>query len=155
MSHVRILVATIVALASACSTPPAEPPASPTRQVQRPEAEPGVSPSTRAHEPNVEPAAEPDRAAGTEHTGSSAPEAKLEFRPGKDPCTTDADCVKATCCHADACVSRDKAPNCKDAVCTLECRIGTMDCGGGCVCRDGKCGAEVWMGWDEVLPGSN
>jgi hypothetical protein len=47
------------------------------------------------------------------------------------------------------CVSKDKAPSCKDAVCTLDCKYGTMDCGGGCVCKDGKCGANVWMGLKE------
>jgi len=68
---------------------------------------------------------------------------------GTDPCKTDSDCVKATCCHATMCVSKDKAPSCKDAVCTLDCKYGTMDCGGGCVCKDGKCGANVWMGLED------
>ena len=54
-------------------------------------------------------------------------------------CTTDAECVPATCCHATACVTKSEAPDCSSAPCTRECRANTIDCGGGCVCRSGGC----------------
>lgn len=62
---------------------------------------------------------------------------------GTDPCTTDADCVPAGCCHAAACVARASAPACGDAVCTMECRYGTLDCGGSCLCQAGRCAARL------------
>ncbi|MGF1466183.1 MAG: hypothetical protein ACFCGT_08610 [Sandaracinaceae bacterium] len=62
---------------------------------------------------------------------------------GQDPCATDADCVPAQCCHAAACVSAERAPACGDAICTMECRSRTMDCGGGCVCHEGRCAARL------------
>ena len=58
-------------------------------------------------------------------------------------CDVDADCVPATCCHATACVPRAHAPDCRSAMCTMECRPRTIDCGGGCVCRDGQCTARL------------
>lgn len=65
---------------------------------------------------------------------------------GTDACTTDEDCVPAGCCHAAACVARANAPSCGDAMCTMECRAGTMDCGGGCLCQNGHCAARLWEG---------
>ena len=62
---------------------------------------------------------------------------------GDDPCESDADCVPAQCCHATACVSKDNAPNCTDMMCTEECRYGTLDCGGECLCHEGKCAARL------------
>lgn len=62
---------------------------------------------------------------------------------GTDPCTTDGDCVPADCCHAATCVAAASAPSCGDAMCTMECRLGTIDCGGGCLCQDGRCGARL------------
>lgn len=62
---------------------------------------------------------------------------------GDDPCDTDADCVPADCCHAAACVARDRAPDCGDVMCTMECRADTMDCGGGCLCHEGRCAARL------------
>ena len=62
---------------------------------------------------------------------------------GDDTCTTDADCVPASCCHADACVAASNAPECGDVLCTLECQPGTMDCGGGCFCDGGRCAAQL------------
>ena len=64
---------------------------------------------------------------------------------GTDPCTTDADCVPADCCHAAACVARANAPSCGDAMCTMECRAGTTDCGGGCLCQEGRCAARLMV----------
>lgn len=65
------------------------------------------------------------------------------LRVGDDPCTTDADCVPAQCCHADACVAKQNAPDCTDVMCTMECRAGTIDCGGGCLCFEGRCAARL------------
>ncbi len=58
-------------------------------------------------------------------------------------CRTDADCVKATCCHPTACVPRAEAPKCDGIACTMDCRPGTLDCGGACVCTDGRCDARL------------
>ena len=58
-------------------------------------------------------------------------------------CERDADCVPAGCCHADACVSASQAPECKDVMCTADCRAGTLDCGGGCLCQEGRCAARL------------
>lgn len=64
---------------------------------------------------------------------------------GTDACTTDADCVPADCCHAAACVARANGPSCGDAMCTMDCRSGTMDCGGGCLCQEGRCAARLMV----------
>jgi len=62
---------------------------------------------------------------------------------GQDACETDADCVPAACCHATECVAQANAPSCGDAMCTQECRYGTLDCGGGCLCHEGHCAARL------------
>jgi hypothetical protein len=60
------------------------------------------------------------------------------------PCTTAADCVPASCCHAKACVDKARKPACEGMMCTMDCRGGTMDCGGGsCACVDGTCTAQL------------
>jgi hypothetical protein len=52
--------------------------------------------------------------------------------------------VPAECCHPKTCTHKDAAPDCRDMMCTMDCRGGTMDCGGGrCLCRDGGCTAEI------------
>ncbi len=61
----------------------------------------------------------------------------------EDACETDADCVPAGCCHAAACVGRANAPACGEALCTQDCRFGTLDCGGGCLCHEGRCAARL------------
>lgn len=54
-------------------------------------------------------------------------------------CKTDSDCVPATCCHPDACVPKEKAPNCDRVMCSMVCS-GPLDCGAGyCGCVGGKC----------------
>lgn len=68
---------------------------------------------------------------------------------GEVPCATDTDCVPAECCHAAECTGRANAPACTDVMCTMECRAGTMDCGGGCICQDGLCAAR--LGGDEPI----
>lgn len=62
---------------------------------------------------------------------------------GTDECVSDADCIPAECCHATACVAVANAPSCGDAMCTQECRYGTIDCGGGCLCHEGHCAARL------------
>lgn len=62
---------------------------------------------------------------------------------GEDACETDADCVPAGCCHAAACVGTANAPDCTDMMCTQECRYGTLDCGGRCLCHEGRCAARL------------
>jgi hypothetical protein len=62
---------------------------------------------------------------------------------GEDACESDADCVPAGCCHAAACVAQANAPTCLDVMCTQECRYGTLDCGGSCLCHEGRCAARL------------
>ncbi len=59
-------------------------------------------------------------------------------------CVINDDCVAATCCHADSCVAKEKAPNCEGVFCSMECRPYTMDCEQGrCVCENNKCAAKI------------
>ena len=60
-----------------------------------------------------------------------------------DACESDADCAPVECCHASACGAVSSAPSCDDAVCSLECREGTIDCGGSCLCVEGRCAAFI------------
>jgi len=69
--------------------------------------------------------------------------ASARFVDGTDRCTTDSECVPATCCHAMACVAAANAPSCSDVACTAECRPGTIDCGGRCFCHVGVCAASI------------
>lgn len=136
-------LAAFVLVLLACGTPKAEAPTSPTREVAPIEAEPGGAPEPK---PTPAPAATDDAKATPETKAGG--EQRTEIRAGTDPCKTDADCVRGSCCHADSCVAKANAPDCKDAVCTLECRSGTMDCGGGCLCQNGKCAAKVVIGFE-------
>jgi hypothetical protein len=67
----------------------------------------------------------------------------LPERPAPDECVSDSDCVPAQCCHATSCVPKAQAPNCEGTFCTMECRSGTIDCGGGCACEGKKCVARL------------
>jgi hypothetical protein len=60
-------------------------------------------------------------------------------------CQQDSDCVKATCCHATTCVAASAKPDCASVSCTADCRAGSMDCNGGCLCQAGKCAAKLWF----------
>jgi hypothetical protein len=71
------------------------------------------------------------------------PEPEGELSIGPDPCTRDEDCVPEGCCHAKACVARGRAPDCSAVMCTMECRPGTLDCGGRCLCQEGRCAARL------------
>ncbi|MCX8159000.1 MAG: hypothetical protein N3D20_01775 [Candidatus Pacearchaeota archaeon] len=58
----------------------------------------------------------------------------------KSYCKIDSDCVPDLCCHAKGCVNKENAPNCREIMCTMECREGTLDCGyGKCECINNKC----------------
>jgi len=62
----------------------------------------------------------------------------------ESPCATNSDCVPAQCCHATSCVAKSAAPDCTFAMCSTDCRPGTLDCGGGdCRCAEGACRAEL------------
>ncbi len=55
-------------------------------------------------------------------------------------CQTEADCVPASCCHPKECILASNAPDCEEAMCTTDCKEGTMDCGKGtCSCVQGAC----------------
>jgi hypothetical protein len=71
---------------------------------------------------------------------------------GTDPCATDADCVPDGCCHPAACVAQGHQPAC-DGVCTTDCRYGTLDCGGACLCQEGHCAARLSQ--PPVIPGTD
>ena len=78
-------------------------------------------------------------------TETVSPDAETSPPPAVENagCTSDADCVPATCCHASACIPTAEAPSCDDAMCTTECKDGTMDCGkGACACVDGACSVK-------------
>ena len=83
-------------------------------------------------------------------TGDDPPEGTLNV--GEDACQSDADCVKASCCHAAACVHRDNAPDCSETMCTADCQFGTTDCGGGCLCHEGRCAARLSEAPDIAAP---
>lgn len=86
-----------------------------------------------------------------EPSKEESPPAAEETVPGRieivltdEACVTDSDCVKATCCHATTCVTASATPDCSTVACTADCRAGTMDCNGGCLCQAGKCAAKLW-----------
>ncbi|MEM9070669.1 MAG: hypothetical protein AAGE52_19335 [Myxococcota bacterium] len=93
---------------------------------------------------------EPDDSTGSEVGEPADPPAEDppaaaegELVVGEDACETDADCVPAECCHAAACVGTANAPSCDDAMCTMDCQYGTLDCGGRCLCHEGRCAARL------------
>lgn len=130
------------AMVTACSTSPSDsapadaggvqPTAPPVVEV---ESADGDAPA--ADEAGAEAPAD-DGAAG----GDPAP-APGQVVMSDEPCSSDDDCVKASCCHATACVAMANAPACNDVACTMDCQAGTMDCGGGCSCIEGKCAATL------------
>jgi hypothetical protein len=72
-------------------------------------------------------------------------EGSVEVVAGDVPCATDADCVPTECCHPSSCGAVATKQDCSATMCTLECRSGTMDCFGGCLCgEDKKCAAKIW-----------
>ncbi|MCB9591293.1 MAG: hypothetical protein H6719_01065 [Sandaracinaceae bacterium] len=77
---------------------------------------------------------------GGEDTTEPAPDGLVI---GDDACETDADCVPAGCCHSAACVATSNAPTCEEVMCTTDCQYGTLDCGGACLCHEGRCAARL------------
>jgi hypothetical protein len=53
-------------------------------------------------------------------------------------CSSDSDCVPAQCCHPTACINSASKKPC-NLLCTQVCLPNTLDGGGNCVCREGKC----------------
>ena len=88
----------------------------------------------------LEPAEPPER---TEEPIEQVP-GRTEIVMTDVACTQDSDCVRATCCHATTCVAASVRPDCSSVACTADCRAGTMDCNGGCLCQAGKCAAKLW-----------
>lgn len=115
---------------------------------QTPDASGG--PEVIIEDPGQEPElVEPDEPEAVEPEGSAGPPpvaGGTEIVATQIACTSDADCVKDSCCHATSCVAPASAPNCTGTMCTMDCRAGTMDCYGGCLCQDGFCAAEIWTG---------
>lgn len=114
----------------------------------------GSSDEGAADEPIVLHQSEGGEDEATEHeaTGETTDEAPPEETEtsseprlvvGEDACQTDADCVPAGCCHPAACVAQANAPTCGEVMCTADCRPDTMDCGGGCLCHEGRCAARL------------
>jgi hypothetical protein len=75
--------------------------------------------------------------------GNNIPGTSDGDRDQRPSCSTDADCVPATCCHPEACTLRASAPRCSGVMCTEQCAPGTLDCGQArCVCLGGRCGVQ-------------
>jgi hypothetical protein len=90
------------------------------------------------------PGAAPEPADEPPPSADEAPPSRTEIIATEIDCQQDSDCVKATCCHATTCVAASARPDCTSASCTADCRAGTMDCNGGCLCQAGKCAAKLW-----------
>ncbi|MFV8752606.1 hypothetical protein ACNOYE_18825 [Nannocystaceae bacterium ST9] len=91
-------------------------------------------------EPSAEGSVDP-----VENKGDLEYEGTVDVVAGDVPCNTDADCVPQECCHPSTCGAPSTKPDCSATMCTLECKSGTMDCFGGCLCgEDKKCAAKIW-----------
>lgn len=88
----------------------------------------------------------PDPSESVDGSDGDGIEVATELRMSDVPCSSDADCLATTCCHPDACGAPSDAPNCSATLCTDDCRAGTMDCFGGCLCQEGRCAAKIWLG---------
>ena len=97
-----------------------------------------LHPSEGGEDETAQPEEPPPEETAPEETSS---EPRLVV--GEDACETDADCVPAGCCHPAACVAQANAPTCGEVMCTADCRPDTMDCGGGCLCHEGRCAARL------------
>jgi len=68
-------------------------------------------------------------------------ESEDDVKKGSE-CVVDSDCVPEICCHAASCVPKERAPDCGNLMCTMECTPNSMDCGEGrCGCVNGYCDA--------------
>ena len=64
--------------------------------------------------------------------------------PSQKSCSSDADCMKATCCHAKDAVNSKYAPDCSGQICTMDCEPDTLDCGQGSIqCLEQQCTAVI------------
>ncbi len=109
-------------------------------------ASPRGAPSTSSSPPSDAtgaPSADDGTRTGSPSPAVAGPRSSFGLVASEAPCETDADCVPAACCHATACTNRAQAPSCQQAMCTAECRSGTIDCGGGCLCVEGHCAARL------------
>ena len=96
-------------------------------------------------EPGEDPEAPADGVDPIADKGELEYEGTVEVVAGTVPCTTDADCVPAECCHPSTCVNPSSKQDSSATMCTLECKSGTMDCFGGCLCGEDKmCAAKIW-----------
>ncbi|MEJ7727852.1 MAG: hypothetical protein WKG00_01415 [Polyangiaceae bacterium] len=127
-----VLLPLLAACPSSDMPPATEPPPTPAVTGPAPEAVPPPLPDTSPVQPPMSPNV-PD--GGGEKLVVSG-----------DACKTDTDCSPSGCCHATACGGKSKAPDCKAVQCSMECRGGTIDCGGGCLCQDGHCAARLTPG---------
>jgi hypothetical protein len=141
--------AAMVAVFAACasSQPTSPPPAAEPTPVNLPPAPVEATSSSgeqseQADAGEVKPDTSVTRDAGT---GISDMDASTDAgsATAMSSCKTDADCVPAQCCHPTSCALKSAAPDCSKTMCTKECRGGTMDCGGGCLCQQGKCNAKL------------
>jgi hypothetical protein len=121
---------------AACASPQKGPePAAPPPPLSA-EAPPPPSPPVESADAGA--AATPEGDAGAPVAPTPPPKATAGAE-----CSSDADCVPATCCHPKTCVAKSAAPDCSATMCTKECRGGTLDCGGSCLCKEGRCDARL------------
>jgi hypothetical protein len=93
--------------------------------------------------PSPQPQPQPTGAAEAGAAEVGAAEAGAAEAGAAGECAVDADCVRASCCHPTSCVPVAQKPDCADVACTMECKAGTMDCGGRCACEAGSCKAII------------
>jgi hypothetical protein len=136
--------AVLMLCAQACTITNSPPPEPPVREPETPTLDEPAQPTVQGPaipDENMQPP--PGVLAG----GGVAPDTKAPDTNAPDPkagaaCKTDSDCVPASCCHPTQCVAKGSAPSCADTMCTKECRGGTLDCGGSCLCQNGTCAAQ-------------
>ncbi len=64
--------------------------------------------------------------------------------PENKLCSTNTDCIPATCCHPNDTVNKQFTPDCSSTMCTMECAPNTLDCDQGEVkCVEGECKAVM------------
>lgn len=85
----------------------------------------------------------PDDSAGSDGTPDETAGGGENLVLSEDACETDADCVPQGCCHPASCGVAASAPACGEVMCTTDCRYGTLDCGGRCLCHEGRCAAQL------------
>src|SRR5687768_4802608 len=124
LSSFAVVPVALFAVGCSPSTPPTD---APEVTVEPPPGAESAAPTatvTATAAPKPEETAAPPVATG--EPGQKPPPGGFPFgRPdaggqvvaGSDACTSDADCVAATCCHPSTCVARGKAPKCDAVMC--------------------------------------